>query len=105
MPQFLAKKSFRQPLKDLSESVRQKPFEIRQKLVYIASSTPKIFSVTYMFSSMVTSRHPLKIYGRGREGREFIIILPQGMPLYQMEVGSQCLPILFCIWTLQSDPA
>ena len=32
--------------------VRQKPFEIRQKLAYIASSMPKIFGVTYDFSSM-----------------------------------------------------
>ena len=37
--------------------VRQKPFEIRQKLAYIASSTPKIFGVTYQLSSMALKCH------------------------------------------------
>lgn len=46
MPQFLAKTSFRQQLKDLSEC------EIHQKLAYIASFTLKIIGITYMFSNM-----------------------------------------------------
>ena len=38
-----------------------KAFEIRQKLAYIASSTPKIFGVTYELSSMGLSEHRLRI--------------------------------------------
>ena len=38
-------------------SVRQKSFEIRQKLAYIASFTPKIFGVTYKLSSMAWRKH------------------------------------------------
>ena len=59
-PQFLAKNSFHQLLKDSSESVRQTPFAICQKLAYIAtcSSMLKIFGVTYMFSSMALQGYP-----------------------------------------------